>query len=76
MILPTKYIPASDSVIGRAAALLPLRDGGPTVSELWNSYRTVRPEDTFDSFAEALTFLFLVGVVDTDGGILSWQVAT
>lgn len=75
MILPTKYIPASDSVLGRAAVTLPLRENNPTVSELWNAYRSVRPEDTFDSFAEALTLLFLIGIVDIDAGILSWQAA-
>lgn len=76
MILPTKYIPASDSALGRAAALLPLRAGNPTVSELWNSYRLARPDATFDSFAEALTLLFLVGIVKIEAGILRWQVAS
>lgn len=74
MILPTKYIPASDCALGRAAVILPLRESHPTVSELWNTYRSVRPEDPFDSFTEALTLLFLVGIVDIDAGILSWKV--
>jgi hypothetical protein len=74
MILPTKYIPASDSTLGRAAALLPIRGSNPTVSGLWSTYRTTRPEATFDSFAEALTLLFLVGLVDIEAGILRWQV--
>lgn len=75
MILPTKYIPASDSTLGRAAALLPIREGKPTVSDLWGSYRTAHPGSTFDSFTEALTLLFLVGIVDIEAGILRWQVA-
>lgn len=75
MILPTKYIPASDSTLGRAAGLLPIREGKPTVSELWSAYRTTRPEASFDSFAEALTLLFLIGIVDIEAGILHWQVA-
>jgi hypothetical protein len=74
VILPTKYIPASDSVLGRAAVILPLRESNPTVSELWNTYRSVRPDDTFDSFAEALTLLFMIGIVEIDAGILSWLV--
>ena len=74
MILPTKYVPASDSVLGRAGSLLPLRSSNPTVSELWNSFRKVRPEASFDSFTEALTLLFIVGLVRIDSGVLRWQV--
>lgn len=74
MILPTKYIPASDSVLGRAGAILPLRESNPTVSELWHSYRRARPEDSFDSFTAALTLLFMLGVVTINTGVLEWQV--
>lgn len=74
MILPTKYIPAADSTLGRAAALLPLRDNNPTVSELWHSFRSEHTDASFDIFAEALTLLFLVGVVELDRGLLQWQV--
>lgn len=74
MILPTKYIPASDSIIGRAADLLPLRYGDPTVSELWYSYRRANLEASFDGFTEALTLLFLIGAVTMDSGVLKWQV--
>lgn len=74
MILPTKYIPASDSVLGRAGVLLTLRASNPTVSELWYSYRSAKPEATFDSFAESLTLLYLLGAVALDGGVLQWEV--
>ncbi|WP_029211711.1 ABC-three component system middle component 6 [Arsenicicoccus bolidensis] len=74
MILPTKYVPASDSVLGRAADLLPLRYSNSTVSELWYSYRGANLEVSFDSFTEALTLLFLIGVVSIDAGVLKWQV--
>lgn len=74
MILPTKYIPASDSVLGRAGSLLPLRGANPTVSELWHSYRVVQADASFDTFTEALTLLFLIGAVTIEKGILRWQV--
>lgn len=74
MILPTKYIPAADSILGRAASILPLRDHNPTVSELWHSYRNVHPESSFDTFTEALTLLFMIGLVDIDSGVLRWRV--
>jgi len=74
MILPTKYVPATDSLLGRAADLLPLRNSNPTVSELWSSYRTERPDASFDTFTDALTLLFVIGIVNIDAGILRWQV--
>lgn len=74
MILPTKYVPASDSVIGRAATILPLRDSNPTVSELWHAYRGSAPEASFDSFTEALTLLFMIGAVTINAGVLRWEV--
>ena len=74
MILPTKYVPASDSTLGRAGALLPLRAANPTVSELWHSYRSVQPEATFDTFTEALTLLFMIDVVSIESGVLQWRV--
>ena len=74
MILPTKYIPAADSVLGRAASILPLRGNNPTVSELWHSYRVASPDSSFDTFTEALTLLFLIGIVSLDSGVLEWRV--
>lgn len=73
MILPTKYVPAADSTIGHAASLLPLRGRDTTVSELWHAYRMARPDSSFDSFTEALTLLFMLGVVTIETGILQWE---
>lgn len=74
MILPTKYVPASESALGRAASLLTLRQSNVTVSELWHSYRRLDRETTYDGFVEALTLLYLIGVVAIDSGILEWSV--
>ncbi|UCN13612.1 hypothetical protein LFM56_11920 [Cellulomonas iranensis] len=74
MILPTKYVPPADSVIGRAGLALSLRDDSPTVNGLWNAFRMRRPDVPFDSFVEALTLLFLMGIVRIDSGILRWEV--
>lgn len=73
MILPTKYVPASDSTLGRASALLPLRTANPTVSELWHSYHSIQPEATFDAFTEALTLLFMIDMVSIEAGVLRWR---
>lgn len=74
MILPTKYVPASDSILGISGTLLSLRATNTTVSELWHSYRSARPEVSFDSFTEALTLLFMIGAVTIESGVLEWQV--
>lgn len=74
MILPTKYVPASDSALGRAANLLSLQQSSVTVSELWHSYRRVSRDSSFDGFVEALTLLYLIGVVSIDAGVLEWSV--
>jgi hypothetical protein len=74
MILPTKYVPASDSILGRAGALLSLRGTNSTVSELWYEYRGIHPETSFDSFSEALTLLYMIGAVTIDTGLIQWRV--
>lgn len=74
MILPNKYIPASDSTLGQAGALLSLKDRYSTVSELWHAFNNLRPDATFDSYTQALTLLFIIGAVTIESGLLKWQV--
>ena len=73
MILPTKYVSASDAVLGQAAALLERRSSHQTVSELWRGFADARPTSTFDRFTEALTLLHLMGLVSFDRGLLEWK---
>lgn len=72
MILPNKYIPTRDSLLGRASVLLGMRRKGGTVSQLWYSYRKVNPDVTFDAFLDTLTLLYAVGLVSLKSGILEW----
>lgn len=74
MILPTKYVPASDTGLGLAAVLLAKRASTQTVSELWRLFSIDRPTSTFDRFTEALTLLFLLGAVNFEQGLLKWSV--
>jgi len=74
MILPTKYVPASDSTLGLAGALLPLRSDDQTVSNLWAQFISLKSDSTFDRFSEALTLLHMMGLVSFDRGLLQWQV--
>ncbi len=73
MILPTKYVPATDTLLGRAAEVLALRREHSTVSGLWSAFRDAQPEASFDTFSRALTLLFMLGVVDLDRGLLDWR---
>jgi hypothetical protein len=75
MIVPTKYVPAPESTLGLACTLLVMRDGNQTISELWLAFRAAHPSSTFDRFVEALTLLYLLGVVEIDEGTLLWGTA-
>lgn len=74
MILPTKYVPFSDSLLAAAATLLARRTSNETVSQVWHSYRSELPDATFDSFTKALTILFMLGLVSLHHGVIIWQV--
>ncbi len=70
MILPTKHLGLSRSVLGMGAALLDTLREPKTVSSLWAAAR-VQPEFvTFQRFTLALDFLYLIGAVEWDDGML------
>ena len=70
MILPTKHIKLSNSLLGVGATLLKYLDRNRTVTSLWNETRTLPEIKTFDRFTLGLDFLFLVGVIDFQDGLL------
>ena len=70
MILPTKHIPASKSLLGVSAKLLrPIRSS-PTVTDLWAQVRSDPDVATFERFVLALDLLFLWGVIELRDGRL------
>ena len=70
MILPTKHLGLSRSTLGMGAALLENLREPKTVSALWALVR-FRPEFvTFQRFTLALDFLYLIGAVEWDDGML------
>lgn len=77
MILPTKHISFSESLLGLGAVLMTLIDGNVKVEELWERFQSVNQTDVlpayhnFESFISALDFLFLAGAISysTDGGL-------
>ena len=70
MILPTKHIKLSNSLLGVGATLLKYLDRNRTVTSLWNETCTLPEIKTFDRFTLGLDLLFLVGVIDFQDGLL------
>lgn len=74
MILPTKHLPESHSLIGVGGTILALlgeRDA--TVSNLWDEFRVARKESgrvSFDWFVLGLDLLFALGTIEMDRGVL------
>lgn len=69
MILPTKHVKAEDSLLGLGALLLDALDSPKTVSRLWERVRD-RPFQTFDRFVLTLGFLYTIGAVHREAGLL------
>jgi hypothetical protein len=69
MILPDKNLLLSNSLIGRAALILKRLARNHTISSLWDELR--KDEKTsFSKFVLTLDFLFILGLVHIDRGIL------
>lgn len=70
MILPTKHIKISNSLLNVGAVLLKYLDEHRTVTSLWNVTRSLPEVKTFDRFTLGLDFLFILGIVDFQDGLL------
>lgn len=69
MILPTKHIKLSNSLIGVGALLLKHIDNNQTVTALWNTTRSLPEVRTFERFTLSLDLLFMMGTVDFENGL-------
>lgn len=75
MILPSKHIALSESIIGLAGYLLTLLKGGSfSIDMIWN--RLTNPKDnveacfarhSIDNVVLAIDFLYMIGSIDVDG---------
>ena len=75
MILPTKHIPESHSLLGVGATVLALlnehQEG--TVSSVWDLFRQARGEDyqvPFDWFVLALDLLYMLDTITIENGVM------
>lgn len=70
MILPTKHINPLDSLLGIGALILGQLETTMTVTQLWDQLRDVPQVATFDRLVLGLDLLYMMGVVELDGGVI------
>ena len=70
MILPTKHIDVSRSLIGLGAEVLRNIDRPQTVSTLWNRSMTIKSMGTFETFTLTLDFLYTIGVIEIEDNFI------
>ncbi|MDX3087692.1 MULTISPECIES: ABC-three component system middle component 6 [Streptomyces] len=73
MIAPSKYVTTDKAILGQATIVLKSRQSGATVSELWDKVRKGDPDLSYERFILCLDFLYIVGLVDIEGGTLEWR---
>lgn len=70
MILPTKHIPTSQSLLGIGGTILEHLRSGKTVTRLWDDCRRQSETMTFNRFIIALDLLYAIGGVEFVDGVL------
>lgn len=70
MILPTKHLKLSNTLMGVGATLLKHLDSDKTVTSLWAATHSLPEINSFERFTLALDFLFMIGAVDFKDGLL------
>ena len=70
MILPTKHVPARQSLIGLGGLVLRDLEMETTLSELWERMRRIPEVGTFTRLVLVLDLLFAMGVVEWKNGVL------
>lgn len=82
MILPSKHIRISESLLGLGAYLISyLKDGPKTVDQLW--FKVSKQNETkkafayhgFDNVVLALNYLFIIGVIELNSEGLIYNAA-
>lgn len=70
MILPTKHINISRSLLGMGAEILLLLNKPRNVSTLWYKAKLIPEINTFENYTLVLDFLFMIGAVKYDNGFI------
>ncbi len=72
MILPTKHLKLSNSLLSAGAALLKNINEPKTVSLLWDKTRNLPEIRTFERFTLSLDLLFIMNIIDFKDGLI-WR---
>lgn len=70
MILPTKHLKTEHTLFYVGAKILSEKIEGETVSSLWNKISQKGDIKSFDKFVLGLDFLFLIGTIEFQQGLL------
>jgi len=70
MILPTKHIDISRSLIGAGAEVLKCIDKPHNVSALWYKSKSIPEIKTFETFTLTLDFLYLIGAIKFENNFI------
>ena len=70
-LLPNKHIPTSRSLVGIGALVLGRLEASSTVSSLWEEVRNSPEVGSFRNFVLALNYLYAIGAIDYEWGVLS-----
>ena len=70
MILPTKHIKLSNSLLSVGAVLLNQIDNNHTVTALWNTVNIFPEVKTFERFTLGLDLLFMIDAIEFHDGLL------
>ena len=70
MILPTKHISLSNSIINVGALILKYVNRERTITSLWNETRSLPEIKTFERFTLGLSFLFMIDAIEFEEGLL------
>ncbi len=70
MILPTKHLRLSNSLLNLGALLLLNINNRQTVTLLWDKTRGIPEIKTFERFTLGLDLLFMMGLVEFKEGII------
>lgn len=71
MILPTKHISSQHSILGAGSVVLKLLNKPTTVTSLWNKVRECPGLDVYWRFVITLDFLFAIGAINIQDGLIT-----
>jgi len=70
MILPTKHLTLTNSLLNTGAVILQHLEESQTVTLLWTRTRTLPEIKSFERFCLGLDFLYILGLVDFQDGLV------